>query len=49
MSLFKIIEDSTLKKVDRKEFTNERELQNLVERNLALVMLRGLPMIYILP
>ena len=38
MSLFKIIEDSKLKKVDRKEFKKERELQNLVEKNLSFVM-----------
>ncbi len=38
MSLFKIIEDSILKKVDRKEFKNERELQDLVEKNLSYVM-----------
>ena len=38
MSLFKINENATLKKVDRKEFKNEAELQKLVENNLQYVM-----------
>lgn len=38
MSLFKVLEDSTLKKVDPKEFKNERQLQNLIEKNLLYVM-----------
>ena len=38
MSLFKVLEDSTLKKVDRNEFKNEEELHNLIEKNLLYVM-----------
>jgi len=38
MSLFKIDENSTLKKVNRQEFKNEAELQKLVEKNLLYVM-----------
>ena len=38
MSLFKVDENSNLKKVDRKEFKNEAELQNLIEKNLPYVM-----------
>lgn len=38
MSLFKVLEDSTLKKVDRNEFKNEGELHNLIEKNLLYVM-----------
>ena len=38
MSLFKIDENVTLKKVGRKEFKNEAELQYLIEKNLLYVM-----------
>ncbi len=38
MSLFKVDENTTLKKVDRKEFKNEAELQKLIEKNLLYVM-----------
>jgi predicted transport protein len=38
VSLFKVDEKSILKKVDRKEFKNEAELQKLIERNLLYVM-----------
>jgi predicted transport protein len=38
MSLFKVLEDLTLKKVDRNEFVNEKELHNLIEKNLLYVM-----------
>jgi predicted transport protein len=38
VSLFKIDENATLKKIDRKEFTNEAELQKLIEKNLPYVM-----------
>ena len=38
MSLFKVDENSTLKKVDRKDFKNEAELQKLIENNLLYVM-----------
>lgn len=38
MSLFKVLEDSSLKKVDRCEFKNEEELHNLIEKNLLYVM-----------
>jgi predicted transport protein len=38
MSLFKVLEDFTLKKVDRNEFKNEKELHNLIERNLLYMM-----------
>lgn len=38
MSLFRILEDFDLKKVDRKDFSNEKELQNLVEKNLLYLM-----------
>ena len=38
MSLFKVLENSTLKKVGRKEFKNEKELQNLIETNILYVM-----------
>lgn len=38
MSLFKVDENSTLKKVGRKEFKNEAELQKLIEKNLPYVM-----------
>lgn len=38
MSLFKVLEDSTLKKIGRKEFKNEGELHNLIEKNLLYMM-----------
>lgn len=38
MSLFKIDSNTTLKKVDRKEFKNEAELQDMIEKNLLYVM-----------
>jgi len=38
MSLFKVLEDSALKKVNRKEFNNEKELQYLIEKNLLYIM-----------
>ena len=38
LSLFKVDENSTLKKVDRKDFKNEAELQKLIENNLLYVM-----------
>jgi predicted transport protein len=36
--LFKFDDNSTLRKVDRKEFKNEAELQKLIEKNLPYVM-----------
>jgi predicted transport protein len=38
VALFKIVENLKLKKVGRNEFQNERELQELVEKNLSYVM-----------
>jgi len=38
MSLFKVLGDSTLKKVNQKEFKNEKELHYLVENNILYIM-----------
>jgi len=38
MSLFKVLKDFTLEKVDRNEFKNEKVLHDLIEKNLLYVM-----------
>lgn len=38
MSLFKILKDSTLERIDRHEFKNEQELHSLIEKNLSRLM-----------
>ena len=38
MPLFNVLDDSTLKKVDRIEFKNEKNLQGLIEKNLLYMM-----------
>jgi len=38
MSLFKLLEGTKLEKIRRKEFVNERELQNLIEENLHILI-----------
>jgi len=38
MSLFRLIQDGKLERIRREEFGNEKELQNLIEKNLNIFM-----------